>query len=107
MVELFPKNLANLGPRFGPLFWRFPLVKQLKYPKFFSRASRAGLSYFQNFPNSQIHGRVISEIPPILEIHGKVDGGGVNFISMVSWSPVNQTIRKTPEIDVSELDIDD
>ncbi len=75
MVELFPKNLANLGPRFGPLFDDFPFVKQLKYPQFVSHASRAGLSYFQKFPNSQIHGRVISEILPILEIHGNVEGG--------------------------------
>ena len=76
MVELFPKNLANLGPRFGPLFWRFPLVKQLKYPQQISRASRAGLSYFQKNSNSQIHGTIISEILPILEIHGNVEGGG-------------------------------
>ena len=80
MVELFPKNLTNLGPRFG----RFPLVKQLKYNNNKkSRASRAGLSYFQKIPNSQIHGRVISEILLILEIHGNVVGGGGNFNTVV------------------------
>ena len=63
----FSENLTNffshfLDP-FGPIFYRFPPEKRLKYPFFFSRASRA--VYFLFFPVSQIRVLFFSEISAI------------------------------------------
>ena len=84
-VLLFFKNRIHFGYLFGPLFESFFSVFPCKTakipPKIFARFARM-VELFLKFSQFLFHGRVISEILPILEIHGKVDGG-VNFISMV------------------------
>ena len=45
---------------------------------------------FLKFSQFLFHGRVISEILPIVEIHGNVEGG-VNFNTVVQYSPTKKT----------------